>query len=116
MEVVHHHVGSPRKITTAQNEKTTHVRRRALLASSGGGFVTAFNGGAWESSLDPAGKSVPTSAIGARVGGEGFGWLLSDDAVKSQISSLSQRPELFILQGRRAGGRPSELSHPDQPL
>ena len=37
MEVVHHHIGSPRNITIAQNEKMTRLRVRISSADSGGG-------------------------------------------------------------------------------
>ena len=38
MDVVHHHVGSPRNTMIAQKEATTRLRVRMLSADSGGGF------------------------------------------------------------------------------
>ena len=37
MEVVHHQIGSPKKMMIAQNEATTRLRIRMLSNDSGGG-------------------------------------------------------------------------------
>ena len=41
MEVVLHHIGRPRKTTTAQKDKMTRLRTRMLSVSSGGGLFFA---------------------------------------------------------------------------
>lgn len=41
MEVVHHHVGSPKKMTIAQKDATTRLRMRMLSMDSGGGCFFA---------------------------------------------------------------------------
>src|SRR5947207_15152439 len=39
IDVVLHHIGNPRNMTTAQNEKMTRVRMRMLSCDSGGGAL-----------------------------------------------------------------------------
>lgn len=63
MEVVHHHVGSPRNMMIAQNEKMTRPRVRISLVDSGGGcFLEATTSSSGGVESEPASLSSITGS------------------------------------------------------
>ena len=67
MEVVHHHTGKPRKMTTDQKERTTKVLRRTLPGTSCGGLFCCSGASVRanvSTSAADASCTSPISAIG----------------------------------------------------